>query len=147
MRFPLAPSEANRMNWLRLPLAALAGILVLLPTRADDPPTEKKPLRVLPGLQKDGFVQLPNQWKLNPAGKSVDVGDLPTNIQLHPTGQYAAVIHCGLKEHEVAILDLNAKGRKIVCRVPVDQAFYGLVFSPDGKQVYASGGEIDIIHV
>jgi len=135
------------MKWplrLAVPLVAVA---VLVTTRADDPPAEKKPARVLPGLQKDGFVQLPNGWKLNPAGKSIDVGDLPTNVQLHPTGQFAAVLHCGYKEHEVHILDLNAKARKIVCRVPVDQAFYGLCFSPDGKQIYASGGEFDLIHV
>jgi DNA-binding beta-propeller fold protein YncE len=122
--------------------------LVSIPLRADDPPAEKKtPARVLPGLQQDGFVQLPNGWKLNPAGKGIDVGDLPTNVQLHPTGQYAAVLHCGYKEHEVHVLDLNAAKRKIVCRVPVDQAFYGLCFSPDGKQIYASGGEFDVIHV
>jgi DNA-binding beta-propeller fold protein YncE len=130
------------MHWLRFATAALA-VAVVFPIRADDKP----PARVLPGLQQDGFVQLPNGWKLNPAGKSVDVGDLPTNVQVHPTGQFAAVLHCGFKEHEVHILDLNAAKRKIVCRVPVDQAFYGLCFSPDGKQVYASGGEFDVVHV
>jgi YVTN family beta-propeller protein len=108
---------------------------------------EDKAVRVLPGLQKDGFMQLPNQWKLNPAGLHVEVGDLPSNIQIHPTGQFAAVLHCGWKEHEVHILDLNSKKRKIVCRVTVDQAFYGLTWSPDGKQIYASGGEFDLVHI
>lgn len=131
------------MKWPPLVIAALAVAVVVVPTPADD----KKPARVLPGLQADGFVQLPNGWKLNPAGKSVDVGDLPTNVQVHPTGQFAAVLHCGFKEHEVHILDLNAKARKIVCRVTVEQAFYGLTWSPDGKQVYASGGEFDVVHV
>ncbi len=131
------------MKWPPLVIAALAVTLPLIPTRADDKP----PARVLPGLQKDGFVQLPNGWKLNPAGKAIDVGDMPLNVQIHPTGQFAAVLHCGFKEHEVHILDLNAKARKIVCRVTVDQAFYGLCFSPDGKQVYASGGEFDVVHV
>ncbi len=131
------------MKWPPLVIAALAVALPLVPTHADD----KKPARVLPGVQADGFVQLPNGWKLNPAGKSVDVGDLPTNVQVHPTGQFAAVLHCGYKDHEVHILDLNTKARKIVCRVTVEQAFYGLAWSPDGKQVYASGGEFDIVHV
>ena len=31
--------------------------------------------------------------------------------------------------------------RTIAGRTPVEQAFYGLAFSPDGRQVYASGGE------
>ena len=124
-------------------LAAFAVALVLVPRSG----AEEKAVRVLPGLQKDGFMQLPNGWKLNPAGAHIEVGDLPSNIQTHPTGQFAAVLHCGFKEHEVHILDLNAKRRKIACRVTVDQAFYGLAWSPDGKQIYASGGEFDIVHI
>ena len=135
------------MSWKKFAgLLMVAGgvvALLLVPRSA----AEEKTVRVLPGLQKDGFMQLPNQWKLNPAGTHIEVGDLPSNIQIHPTGQFAAVLHCGFKEHEVHILDLNAKKRKIVCRVTVDQAFYGLAWSPDGKQVYASGGEFDIAHI
>ena len=128
------------------PFALIVGGLVaiaLVPRSA----AEEKAVRVLPGLQKDGSMQLPNQWKLMPAGTHVEVGDLPSNIQLHPTGQFAAVLHCGLKEHEVHILDLNKKKQKIVCRVTMDQAFYGLTWSPDGKQIYASGGEFDLVHI
>ncbi len=124
-------------------LAMCVAALVQVPRSG----AEEKVIRVLPGLQKDGFMQLPNGWKLKPAGSHLDVGDLPSNIQIHPTGQFAAVLHCGLKEHEVHILDLNAKKRKIVCRVTVDQSFQGLAWSPDGKQVYASGGEFDIVHI
>ena len=29
----------------------------------------------------------------------------------------------------------------------IDQAFYGLSFSPDGKQLFASGGEFEVVHV
>lgn len=105
------------------------------------------PKRVLPGLRPDGFVQLPNQWKLKPVGKQIEVGDLPSNIQIHPTGQFAAVLHCGMREHEVMILDLNPAKRQIISRVTMPQAFYGLAFTPDGKQVYASGGEFDVVHV
>jgi DNA-binding beta-propeller fold protein YncE len=129
----------------------VAAVLVGLGVAAADDP--KPGRRVLPGLQKDGFVQLPNQWKLNPVGKQVEVGDLPVNVQLHPTGQFAAVLHCGLKDHEVVVLDLNAEKwkervpRVVVSRTTVAQAFYGLAFSPDGKQVYASGGEFDTVHV
>ena len=129
---------------LLLPQLAVAACIAVVPGASA---ADTKPKVVWPGLQKDGTVQLPNQWKLNPAGTHVEVGDFPVNVQLHPTGQFAAVLHCGLKDHEVHILDLNAKKRKIVCRVTVDQAFYGLAWSPDGKQVYASGGEFDVVHV
>jgi len=114
---------------------------------AEEPKPESVPARVLPGLRKDGFVQLPNQWKLKPAGTQIEVGDLPVNIQLHPSGQYAAVLHSGMKQHEIVILDTNAASPGIVSRTVVKQAFYGLAFSPDGKQVFASGGEFDVVHV
>ena len=123
-------------------VASAIAILMVPRTHA-----EERVVQVLPGLQKDGFMQLPNQWKLNPAGTHVEVGDLPSHIQIHPTGQFAAVLHCGWKEHEVHILDLNSKKRKIVCRVTMEQAFYGLTWSPDGKQIYASGGEFDLVHI
>jgi DNA-binding beta-propeller fold protein YncE len=106
-----------------------------------------KAARVLPGLRQDGFVQLPNQWRLKPAGKHLELGDFPVNIALHPTGQYAAVLHTGFRDHEVAIVDLNKARTRLVSRITIDQAFYGLAWSPDGKQLFASGGEFEIVHV
>ncbi|MBX9622681.1 MAG: beta-propeller fold lactonase family protein [Gemmataceae bacterium] len=144
----------RRQLWFAAGVVLLAG--VGLSARPDDPPkadaakkadAPAKAERVLPGLRRDGFVQLPNQWKLKPAGQHVEVGDLPVNIALHPTGQYAAVLHAGFREHEVVVIDLNPKKTKIVSRAPVEQAFYGLTFSPDGRQVYASGGEFESVNV
>jgi DNA-binding beta-propeller fold protein YncE len=103
--------------------------------------------RELPGVRKDGFVQLPNQWRLKPAGRQIELGDFPVNIALHPTGQYAAILHTGFKDHEVVIVDLNPKRSRVVSRAVIDQAFYGLTFSPDGRQLYASGGEFETVNV
>lgn len=102
--------------------------------------------RVLPGLAADGFVQLPNQWKLRPSGKQVDVGTFPVNTAIHPSGQYLAVLHGGFDAHEVLILDLNKAKQRILSRVTIDQTFYGLTFSPDGRKLYASGGELAVVH-
>jgi YVTN family beta-propeller protein len=118
------------------------------PGKDDTKPVISKPLdRVLPGLRKDGFVQLPNQWKLKPAGRQLELGDLPVNIAIHPTGEFAAVLCAGYKEHEVIIVDLNPERTRVVSRVQIDQAFYGLAFSNDGRQVFASGGEFEVVHV
>ena len=122
---------------------------------ADEPKAEVKlaapasrPLeRVLPGLTQDGFVQLPNQWRLKPAGRHLELGDFPVNIALHPTGQFAAVLHAGYREHEIVIVNLDKARTRIVSRATIDQAFYGLTWSPDGKQIYASGGEFEAVHV
>ncbi|MDY3554661.1 alkaline phosphatase family protein [Gemmata sp. JC717] len=118
------------------------------PPAKDEPKTESKPLdRVLPGLRRDGFVQLPNQWSLKPAGRHIETGDFPVNVALHPTGEFAAVLCAGYGPHEIVIVDLNPERTRVLSRVQVHQAFYGLTWSPDGKQVFASGGEDETVHV
>ncbi len=131
----------------RLAFASIVLITGSLDCNAQAPKTIAPPSRVLPGLQHDGFVQLPNLWKLKPTGSQIDVGDFPVNIQFHPSGQFAAVLHNGYREHEVILISLENTGRKIVSRTIIPQSFTGLVFSPDGKQLYASGGEFDRVHV
>ena len=72
------------------PLALLAGCLVTAASRADDPtpaPKTKAPARVLPGVRPDGSVQLPNQWRLKPAGTQVEVGSFPMQLVPHPGGR------------------------------------------------------------
>ncbi|MBY0458927.1 MAG: hypothetical protein K2V38_16435, partial [Gemmataceae bacterium] len=109
---------------------------------------ESKPLdRVLPGLRKDGFVQLPNQWSLKPAGRHVETGDFPVNIAIHPTGEFVAVLCAGFGAHEIVIVDTNAQRTQVISRVQVRQAFYGLTWSTDGKHIFASGGEDELVHV
>lgn len=135
-----------------LSLIAAAGLVIACGSLARMQPAdakadEKKVTRVLPGLRQDGFVQLPNQWRLKPAGKHLELGDFPVNIALHPTGQYAAVLHAGFRDHEIAVVDLNKTRTRLVSRVTIDQAFYGLTWSADGKQLFASGGEFEVVHV
>ncbi|HND88548.1 MAG TPA: hypothetical protein PK971_09470, partial [Saprospiraceae bacterium] len=36
-------------------------------------------------------IQLPNQWRLTPAGSSVQLADLPLQIAVSPDGKYLAV--------------------------------------------------------
>src|SRR5262245_38786459 len=108
------------------------------------PRREARVPRLLPGVQPGGEVQLPNQWSLRPAGRQIVVGDFPVNLALHPDGQWLAILHAGFGEHEVIILDL--KTRKKTSRVLLDQCFVGLCFSPDGKRLFASGGEQEIVH-
>ncbi len=118
------------------------------PPAKDEPKVESKPLeRVLPGLRTDGFVQLPNQWSLKPAGRHLEIGDFPVNIALHPTGEFAAVLCAGYKEHEIVIVDLNPERTRAISRVQIHQAFYGLTWSNDGRQIFASGGEDEVVHV
>jgi DNA-binding beta-propeller fold protein YncE len=110
------------------------------------PGDEPKPARsrVLPGIQADGSIQLPNQWSLKPAGKQLTLGDFPVNLALHPGGKYLAVLHAGMGTHEIMTIDLAKQ--KVIARVTLDQTWYGLCFSADGKKLYASGAEFEVVH-
>jgi DNA-binding beta-propeller fold protein YncE len=105
---------------------------------------QEKPERVLPGMRPDGKVQLPTQWSLKPIGKQIALGDFPVNIAVHPGGDYAAILHAGFGEHEVVVVDL--KKDKVVSRVVIPQAFYGLLWDAAGKRLFASGGEHEVVH-
>ncbi|EEF58805.1 bifunctional YncE family protein/alkaline phosphatase family protein [Pedosphaera parvula] len=98
----------------------------------------------LPGSRSDGFVQLPNQWLLHPTGHQVDVGDLPINIAVHPGGRFAAVLNTGYSTHEIIIVQIP--DGKIVSHTKLDEAFYGIEFSRDGRQLFSSGAGDEVIH-
>lgn len=99
----------------------------------------------LPGPRADGSVLLPNQWSLRPVGKQIVLGDFPVNIAVHPDGRFAAILHAGHGRHEVAVVDVKAD--KVVSIIPVDEAFYGVEFSSDGKELFCSGASEEVIHV
>src|SRR5262245_16285217 len=140
----------RRLRMPRYPLLAatllVGGAVALLATVGVGRDTDSAAKRMLPGLQPDGFVLLPNQWKLRPTGTQTELGDFPVHAELHPSGQWLAVLHAGHGEHEIVILALKGAKPRIVSRARIDQTFYGLTFSPDGKALFASGGEYEVVH-
>lgn len=131
-------------------LGACAGLAVTLGTaREPDRPaaaSSAPSARVLPGVRPGGVVQLPNLWSLRPAGRQVRIGDFPVTMALHPRGDWLAILHAGFGPHEIMIVDLRNKQTFITSRVIIPQTFCGLCFSPDGKHLYASGGEFEVVH-
>jgi DNA-binding beta-propeller fold protein YncE len=121
----------------------LTLLLLVSPVRAHEP---TRPTRTLPGAQADGFIRLPNSWSIKPAGTQLELGDFPVNSALHPSGKWLAVLHAGNGAHEVFMINLGGTKQQVRSRVLVQQAFYGLAFAPDGKALYVSGGEYDVIH-
>ena len=131
--------------------AALIGVcgalaFALEPTRDQTRPAPPPTPRVLPGVRAGGDVQLPNGWSLRPAGKHVALGDFPVNVALHPGGKWAAVLHAGYSVHEIVVVGLGGDKPRVVSRVSLDQTFYGICFAPDGKTLFASGGEFEVVH-
>lgn len=98
----------------------------------------------LPGRTgQDGQVLLPNGWKLSPAGRYLQLGDLPLNIQLSSSGNFLAVTNNGQSIQSIQLID--PKGEKLLDQQVVSQAWYGLAFSPNEKHLYASGGNANYL--
>jgi YVTN family beta-propeller protein len=100
----------------------------------------------VPGARSDGSVMLPNQWTLRPVGRQIPLGDFPVNISVAPNGRFAAVLHSGNSENEIVIVDLKTNSVGIVSRASIEESFYGLAFSSDGKQLFCSGAGDEVVH-
>ena len=88
-------------------------------------------------------ISLPNGWHLTPVGKQLPLGDLPLNIALSPSEELAAVTNNGQSVQTIQLIDLNRQ--VIIDSIMIGKSWLGLTFSADGKYLYASGGNDNII--
>jgi DNA-binding beta-propeller fold protein YncE len=95
-------------------------------------------------MTRAGAVLLPNGWSLRPAGRQTPLGDFPVLLALHPSEPIVAVLHAGYGEHEV--MTCSAENGRVIGRVALHQSFSGLVWSSDGKRLYAGGGFDEVIY-
>jgi len=89
-------------------------------------------------IRQTGQVLLPNGWKLSPVGRSLQLGDLPLNMQLSASGKLLAVTNNGESTQSVQLID--PVHEKLLDEKVVGKSWYGLAFSHDEKKLYASGG-------
>jgi YVTN family beta-propeller protein len=129
----------------------MVGVAALAPVWSEDNKQDGAKAAfpaLLPGRLQDGRVQLPNQWILKPAGKQMGIGDCPLNMQFSPDGHYLAITHSGVGANEIVMVDASSPGgEKIISRVVLNNLWYGLAWSADGKSLIASGGKDDILYV
>jgi YVTN family beta-propeller protein len=83
-------------------------------------------------------IALPNGWTLSPVGKQLGLGDLPLNIVVSPNKAFAAVTNNGQGAQSIQLIDVKAD--RVIDSIDIDKSWYGLVFSPDNKSLYVSGG-------
>jgi YVTN family beta-propeller protein len=83
-------------------------------------------------------IMLPNGWSLSPAGRSIELGDLPLNIAVSGSEKFMAVSNNGQSIQTIQLID--PKTEKILDKVEIPKSFYGLKFSKDDRFLYASGG-------
>src|SRR5205085_3533147 len=87
---------------------------------------------------------LPTGVCLDAAGRSFDVGNMPLAMALSPEGDRIVISLSGWREQGLQVVERET-GR-VVQKVPQAGAFLGLAFSPDGKTLYASGGDEDAVY-
>ncbi|MFO0891526.1 MAG: bifunctional YncE family protein/alkaline phosphatase family protein [Isosphaeraceae bacterium] len=131
-------------RFARLVVAVLPVVLVWPALSQEVPRPPARPRATWPGLTSEGSVLLPNGWSLKPAGRQVRLGDFPVQIAVHPTEPVLAILHAGYGEHEV--ITANAASGQVIGRVTVPETFAGLVWSHDGKKLFAGGGYADCVY-
>jgi DNA-binding beta-propeller fold protein YncE len=78
-------------------------------------------------------------------GDSIELGSMPLNVVVAPTGDKAVVVLSGWREQGLQVIDL--KTLQVTQTLKQDGAFYGAAFSPDGQWLYVSGGNTDKLFV
>jgi YVTN family beta-propeller protein len=86
---------------------------------------------------------LPTGVCLDAAGRSFGVGNMPLAMALSPEGDRLVVSLSGWREQGLQVVERDT-GR-VVQRLAQPGAFLGLAFSPDGRTLYASGGDEDAV--
>ena len=88
---------------------------------------------------RDGAnAMLVSGWKTTPAGRHLMSGDMILSGQISPDGKLFAFTNTGYTRHEPHIVDMASE--KELATFPLEQAWSGLAFSPDGKRVFVSSG-------
>jgi YVTN family beta-propeller protein len=84
---------------------------------------------------------LPNGWKLTPAGKQIRTEDMILGLSYAPDGKALIALHSGFNPHGMVVMDTLTE--EPTQRIPMKSAWLGLAWSPDGKTLYASGGNAE----
>jgi Uncharacterized conserved protein len=97
-----------------------------------------------PGRQPNGVTLLPNGWRIAPAGRHVQIGDLPLNMAPSPDGRFVVITNNGWAKPTLTVFD--TKTEQVTGRVTIDHAWLGLAWHPDGTRLYSAGAAENTIY-
>jgi YVTN family beta-propeller protein len=89
--------------------------------------------------------RLPTGARLDPAGRTVDIGDFPMTELLSPDSSRVVLLLGAYRQQGLQVID--RRSGDVVQTLLQPAAFVGLAFSPDGAKLYASGGFGDNVYV
>lgn len=96
------------------------------------------------GQDPSGAGRLATGARLDPAGVSYDLGSMPLAMALSPEKDRIVVLLNGWREQGIQVVERNS-GR-VLQTITLPAVFLGIAFSPDGKSLYVSGGNQDVIY-
>lgn len=139
----LRPSSAHRR--FGGPAVIKSAMLVLAITSCR-PPASSAPPPASSGRAgiPEGEIRLPTGVQLDPAAASISLGSMPLAMAIAPAGDRVIVLLNGWRDQGFQVVD-RATG-KVVQTVLQPAAFIGVAFAPDGKTLYVSGGNQDVIY-
>src|SRR6202521_1722943 len=88
--------------------------------------------------------RLPTGARLDPAGRSFDLGNMPLAMVLAPEGDRVVVLLAGWREQGIQVVETHS-GR-VLQTLELPAAFLGLAFSADGHALYVAGGYEDVVY-
>ena len=91
-----------------------------------------------------GARRLPTGARLDPAGVSYELGSMPLAMALSPEKNRVVVLLNGWREQGIQVVD-RSSGR-VLQKISLPAVFLGLIFSPDGRSIYVSGGNGDLVY-
>jgi len=90
------------------------------------------------GQQADGSFLLVTGWRIQPVGTQVPMDTLPMSTALSRDGKFLLVLNGGYRPPSITVLSVPAMSE--LSRIPIQDGWLGLTFSPDGSLVYTGGG-------
>jgi YVTN family beta-propeller protein len=118
-----------RPNWRVVLCGVLVGVSSLLLLDG----------RNVPAAQNVTPTELPNGWKITPAGRVVDLaGDMPLRVLPLPDGRRALVLTGGYHDHSLSLVRI-ADG-KVLETLELGKVWAGLGIDSSGSNIFVSGG-------
>jgi len=87
--------------------------------------------------------RLPTGVRLDPEGALTDIAPLPLAMLRAPEGDRVVMLTSGWQRQGLTVAALDGR---VLQAVEQPASFVGLAFSPDGKTLFASGGNQDVVY-